>query len=108
MQKKYFRGELILIFIERRRAKRKSVEIDVDFLRLNGSKEVIQVGLIKNISELGMAIETTFPLIIAQPVIVRYSNSHSVTRYGVVCWTNRVNNHYISGVRLLTREKEEV
>ncbi|MCX8028286.1 MAG: hypothetical protein N3A62_10610 [Thermodesulfovibrionales bacterium] len=88
-------------------AKRKSVEIDVDFLRLNGRMEVIQSGLIKNICDGGMCIETTFPLMIAQPVIVRYTNSHSVVKYGVVCWTKKVDNHYTAGVRLLIKEKEE-
>lgn len=97
-----------MIFIERRKSKRKDVEKSIDFLRLNGSKEVIQQGIITNISEHGFAIETTFPLIMAQPVIVRYTNKQDVVKYGVVCWSSRSNNHYVSGVRLMIREKEEV
>lgn len=88
-----------MIFFERRRHQRTENSKKIEFIKITNKKEVINQGMMLNISQSGLGIETEFILLKGQPVILRGVSDDETLVYGVVCWSEKKDNNYRSGIR---------
>jgi hypothetical protein len=90
-----------LIFIERRKYKREPCSKPIEFLKITGRKEAINSGLAIDESDAGVGLQTDFQLISGQPVIFREKDDEECIKYGIVCWSCKLNGLFRSGVRYI-------
>ncbi len=90
-----------MIFLERRKHKREPNNGELEFIKITGTKEVINRGELLDESPAGLGLKTGFPLLNGQPVIVRLAREGEALKYGVVCWSERSDGFYRSGIRFI-------
>ncbi|MCX8070447.1 MAG: PilZ domain-containing protein [Thermodesulfovibrionales bacterium] len=88
-----------MIFFERRRHPRILKTKSIEFIKIADKKEVINCGVMLDLSMSGIGVETDFMLLEGQPVILKGVSDDETLIYGVVCWCQKQTGLYRSGIR---------